>query len=319
MSRSTKRVAVLAALALLAGLALATGTSPAAGLAPTESAPPTVRAITLPAGYTPPVPRPGAVSRAYAGTGAEAASASTNDGFEGQPLGVESVIGFDGRTRVNPTTGYPARAIGQIEGFDDEDGSFICTGWLIDANTILTSGHCLYPPGTSPNNIVETIEFFPGRNRGTDPYGSCFGLEGWSPTAWIQNETPNADYAIINLDCDVGDTVGWFGIFSLPNVGDLLHRSARLQGYPGDRPFGTHSGMSDRIERSLAKMVFYDIDTAGGQSGSPVWWTRAACGGPCGMAVHSYGVGNQGLNLNSAARITTARFAEIVDIADDNG
>jgi len=36
------------------------------------------------------------------------------------------------------------------------------------------------------------------------------------------------------------------------------------------------------------------------------------------MAVHSYGVGVGGLNFNSAARITTARFAEIADIADNN-
>jgi len=318
MSRSTKRVAIIVALALLAGLSLVTNGSPAASQAEAAPAPPALEAITLPEGYAPPAARPGAVSRAYAGTGAEAASGSTNDGVEGQPLGAESVIGPDGRTRVTPTTGYPARAIGQIEGFDNEAGGFTCTGWLIDANTILTSGHCLYPPGTSLDNIAESIEFFPGRNRTIDPWGSCFGLNGWSPTAWIQNETPNADYAIIQLDCDIGDTVGWFGFFSLPGAGDLLHRRARVQGYPGDRPAGTHSGMSDRIERSQAKMVFYDIDTAAGQSGSPVWWTRASCGGPCGMAVHSYGVGVGGLNFNSAARITTARFAEIADIADNN-
>lgn len=318
MSRSTKRVAVIVALALLAGLALVTNTSPAASQAPADPVPPTLHAITLPEGYTPPAQGPGAVSRAYAGTGAEVGTVSTNDGFEGQPLGAESVIGADGRMRVNPTTDYPARAIGQIEGFDNEAGGFTCTGWLIDANTILTSGHCLYPPGTSLNNTVESLEFFPGRNRNVDPYGSCSAVSGWSPTAWIQSETPNADYAIIQLDCNIGDTVGWFGLFSLPGAGDLLHRRARVQGYPGDHPFGTHSGMSGRIERSQAKMVFYDIDTAGGQSGSPVWWTRASCGGPCGMAVHSYGVGIQGLNLNAAARFTTARFAEIVDIADNN-
>ncbi len=41
MSRSTKRVAVIVALALLAGLALVTNTSPAASQAPADPLPPT--------------------------------------------------------------------------------------------------------------------------------------------------------------------------------------------------------------------------------------------------------------------------------------
>ena len=307
----------MAACALVAGLSLVAATPPAAGQDPDAPQPEVMQPIVRPAGASDPVP--GTVSRAYAGSGVAAPDPTVNDGGTGRPLGTESVIGTDGRSRVNPTTDYPARAIGQIEGFDDEAGGFTCTGWLIDANTILTSGHCLYPPGTSLDNMAETIEFFPGRNRTVDPYGSCSGTGGWSPAAWIQNETANADYAIVQLDCSIGDTVGWFGLVSEQGAGALLHRRVRVQGYPGDRPPGTQSTMADRIERSQAKVVFYDIDTAPGQSGSPVWWDRPVCGGPCGMAVHSYGVGLQGLDLNAAPRLTTARLAEIRDIADDNG
>ena len=50
MSRSTKRVAVIVALALLAGLALVTNTSPAASQAPADPVPPTLHADHSPGG-----------------------------------------------------------------------------------------------------------------------------------------------------------------------------------------------------------------------------------------------------------------------------
>ncbi len=321
MSRSTKRVAVIAALALLAGLSVLTAGSPAASQAPAEPTPPTPELIVLPEGYQPPTTESGGVSRAY-NPGAEVATNPIpNGGVEGRPLGTESVIGLDGRIQVTATTAYPARAVGQIEGFDSLIGGYTCTGWLIDQNTILTSGHCVHPPGTPDNNIAESIEFAPGRNGGTDPYGSCFGTDVFTPSEWSVNESEYADWALVQLDCTVGDDVGWFGFFSVPGRTALRNSLARVQGYPGDKPDGTQWGMTDRIEASQTKMVFYDIDTFGGQSGSPVWKNRTACGGPCGMAVHSYG-NNHGTGphvpYNHGPRITNARFGLIADLADDN-
>lgn len=321
MSRSTKRVAVIAALALLAGLSLVTNGSPAASQAPTEATPATLERIVLPDGYTPPVTESGGVSQAYDPATESATSPQANNGVEGSPLGTESVIGADGRVQVTPTTRYPARAIGQIEGFDNVVGGYICTGWLIDQNTILTSGHCVHPPGTADNNVAESLEFFAGRDGPIDPQPGCDATSFFTPTAWSVNEREHADWALIQLDCTVGDTVGWLGFFSVAGETALRFSQARVQGYPGDKPDGTQWGMTDRIETSKTKMVFYDIDTFGGQSGSPVWKNRTACGGPCGMAVHSYG-NNHGTGphvlYNHGPRITNARFGLITDLADDN-
>jgi glutamyl endopeptidase len=325
MSRSTKRVAVIAALALVAGLSVLTAGSPAASQAPAEPAPPTLEAITLPEGYAPPAVEAGTtqVSPAY-NPGAEVATTpERNDGEAGDPLEAfaESVIGADGRAQIGNTTRYPARAIGQIEGSDDLAGSYICTGWLIDRNTILTAGHCVYPP-TIPGNLAETLEFFPGRNGMTDPYGSCFGTQVFSPTLWTQNYNEYNDWAVVHLNCNIGDDVGWFGFFSLAGQTALRHLPARVQGYPGDQDFGTMWGMGDRIEASQKKMVFYDIDTYGGQSGSPVYYNRNSCGGPCGMAIHAYGNNHATgphVPYNHAPRITNPRYGLITDIANDNG
>ncbi len=330
MSRFKKRSLATAALVFVAGVGVAAGGGPAASQAPAEATPPTLQAITLPEGYAVPPVLPGTVqvSPASPGTGAESLDPQQNDGEAGDPLEAfaESVIGPDGRRQINQTTDYPARAIGQIEGSDDLAGNYICSGWLIDPNTILTAGHCVYPPGTVPGNLAETLEFFPGRNGNTDPYGSCFGTTVFSPTLWTQSYNEYNDWAVVHLDCDIGDTVGWFGYFSRGGRLALRDLPARVQGYPGDKPFGTMWGMRNRILTSQKKMVFYSIDTFGGQSGSPVYQpNRPDCGGPgvpgpCGMAIHAYGLhggGPHGIR-NHAPRITNPRFGLISDIAADN-
>ena len=152
MNRSKQRVAIVGALAvLLAGFSAATSAPSASGQDESGG----VTAIEL-AGPVEPVA--GFDSRPPSGESTSAPQPSDSAG--GSPVESfhpESVIGPDGRVRVNPTTGYPARAVGQIELVDQGD-QFICTGWLIDANSILSSGHCAFnpfaPPGEDRKSVV---------------------------------------------------------------------------------------------------------------------------------------------------------------------
>jgi glutamyl endopeptidase len=242
----------------------------------------------------------------------------------------ESVIGNDGRLRVTNTTAFPARAIGQIE-LVDQGQNFICTGWLIDDNTIASAGHCAYNP-SAPNGqeIIEAATIYFGRNRGVDPYGGCPIASVWAPNRWIDNGSPYYDFSIMQLGspCEsIGGMLGHFGMLAFSGVNGLAGRPVTVQGYPGDKPFGTHSKMSGRITKSTATMAFYPIDTAGGQSGSPVWQHRGVqapgpCVGPCSFAIHAYGVGlpasGPGQN-NAGPRLTSARIGLLRDLADDNG
>ena len=246
-------------------------------------------------------------------------------------LSPESVIGTDGRTRVTDTTVFPARAIGQIE-LTQNFGAFICTGWLIDKNTILTSGHCAYDPDGGTGDIIESATFSAGRNRLANPYGTCDVYEVQSPIEWRRDGNPKYDYSVMQLGtnnggtittCDVGTTVGWFGMSWTAGADALTGAAATVQGYPGDKAFGTQWTMSGTIKKSTSQMLYYRMDTAGGQSGSPVFDPAgAACGGtPCGMAIHSYGVGlaGPGATANAGPRITQSRFASITAYAAENG
>lgn len=324
MSRFTKRTIIVAAVAGLVASLAAVGGAPAASGQGTDEAVPVVAAAAASAGVESSGPL---TSPAFAGNGptersgvAPEATVISDGTFDGRPVNGESVIGPDGRVQVTDTTQYPARAIGQIELVDFDGGEFICTGWLIDSNSILTSGHCAFNPAPTGDHIIQSAQFFPGRNGGFDPFGGCNVTSAFSRAGWRVNGLAKDDWAVMGLDCPIGNTVGWLGYFSLSAVNGLDGKTARVEGYPGDKPFGTHWKMSGTIAaRTDANNVYYPMDTFGGQSGSPIMVAnRPACGGPCGMGIHSYGA--DGVPpLNSGPRITTRNFNIITTQRQLNG
>ena len=109
MTRTIRRSAIiLAAVGLIAGL------SPVAASGRTEAkAAPEVAPLARPPVIDPEL-HGRRFSPSFAGTSTSMAP-QLNDGSAGMPAGIESVIGPDGRVRVNDTESYPASAIGQIE------------------------------------------------------------------------------------------------------------------------------------------------------------------------------------------------------------
>lgn len=215
-------------------------------------------------------------------------------------LGAESIIGPDTRVRVTPTTTSPARATVLIT-----FSAGRCTGWLIGANTVVTAGHCVHEGRGGSFYPAASYRIYPGRNGGGSPYGSCGArwlatTKGW--TSAPVNSTDRYDYGAIKLNCAIGNTVGWYGFFV--QNGSLTGLPANINGYPGDKPL-TQWRSSDRVRVSQAQRVFYQNDTVGGMSGSPVWYNRPGCGA-CAMAVHGYGVyGEPPFSTNNhGARIT---------------
>ena len=324
MSRFTKRTIIVAAVAGLVASLAAVGGAPAASGQGTDEAVPVVAAAAASAGVESSGPL---TSPAFAGNGptersgvAPEATVISDGTFDGRPVNGESVIGPDGRVQVTDTTQYPARAIGQIELVDFDGGEFICTGWLIDSNSILTSGHCAFNPAPTGDHIIQAAQFFPGRNGGFDPFGGCNVTSAFSRAGWRVNGLAKDDWAVLGLDCPIGNTVGWLGYFSLSAVNGLDGKTARVEGYPGDKPFGTHWKMSGTIAaRTDANNVYYPMDTFGGQSGSPLFkWNRPECGGPCSAGVHAYGAAGSP-PMNSGPMLTAGRISSILAQAAVNG
>ena len=86
---------------------------------------------------------------------------------------------------------------------------------------------------------------------------------------------------------------------------ELTGQKVNISGYPGDKPSGEQWFDAKEVAQVNANKVFYDIDTAGGQSGAPVF--RIVNGKRIGVAVHAYG----GNSTNSGTRINAKVHARM--------
>ncbi|MBP2322434.1 glutamyl endopeptidase [Kibdelosporangium banguiense] len=222
-------------------------------------------------------------------------------GFDG--IGVQSIIGPDNRVRVNPTTSFPARATVLITRVSGGVERQHCTGWMFGPSLVLTAGHCVY----SGSAYYTGLRFYPGYNGDTAPYGSCTATQLRASAGYVANGSPDQDYGGANLNCTIGNTVGWYGAYA--TTASLNGTPTTIQGYGGDK--NKQQWLStDQIRTSGALRLYYENDTIGGNSGSAVATNRPAgspgCSGWCSLAFHAYG-GSQ----NSGARITAARLTEV--------
>lgn len=216
----------------------------------------------------------------------------------------EVVIGKDDRKRIANTTKYPWRAICSLRITAKDGTNWIGTGFLIGSRTVITAGHCVYM--RKHGGWAKTIEVIPGRDASNKPYGSCNSSHFHSVKGWTKSRKRSHDYGAIILpkSCKYGNQVGYFG-YGNYNSFSLLGLKVNLSGYPGDKPSGTQWWHARRIKLVTPRTLIYNIDTAGGQSGSPVW--RIKNGKRYVVGIHT-----NGSSLgNSATRITKAVFKNL--------
>ena len=218
----------------------------------------------------------------------------------GEPDGLlETVHGVDNRVKINNTNVYPWRAHASLLITAADNSQWIGTGWFISPRTLITAGHVVFIKGSGVagrDGWVKRIQVMPGRNGASLPYGSVTATSFRSVTGWTGSGNQDFDYGAILLPTPLGNSTGWLGYGNYADA-DLLASVGNITGYPGDQPSGTQWYDARRIASVTSRKVFYDIDTAGGQSGSAVY--RIINGGRYAVAVHAYG----GASTNSGTRI----------------
>lgn len=215
------------------------------------------------------------------------------DAFEAAFFSVSSPLGSWGV--VPDTTAYPWRTIAYLDILTvDPDGTeahWRGTAFLVSPRTFITAGHNVYLH--DHGGWARSIEVHPGRNASGSPFGSIVAHEFFSTDGWVNGRSSDFDYGAIILDQDLGSKLGYFGLLS-PSDPDLAANELSLAGYPNTS--GEQVGGGGRSQAETNGMrVYYDIPTAIGQSGAPVWFN----GIPRAIAVHAYDSGS----FNSAVRM----------------
>ena len=225
----------------------------------------------------------------------------------------ESVIGHDDRVWLRGRTAiYPNSAIGRID-FRQGGRPYWCTGTLIDADTVLTAGHCVHDGLGEESGWSSRVKFLPGVEGNTAPFGTCGASELLTLPGWYDQGSEYQDLGLIQLNCSIGEVVGWLGYRAVPGRTGLAGIPVNLRGYPGDKVWGSLWTVQDRIAVSQAQMAFYAADSYGGQSGGPLFNFRQCNGtrGPCVLAVHSYALHGRGPHgtYNHGPRLDETRVA----------
>ena len=216
----------------------------------------------------------------------------------------EVIIGTDDRVRIMNTGLFPWRAICALRITAKDNTKWIGTGWLVSPRTVITAGHCVYMH--AHGGWPKSVEVIPGMNDAARPFGSYIGTSFRSVVGWVNDKKREYDYGAIILPSNSrpGDRTGVFG-FAVKNDPYLMSAYLNLSGYPGDKGGDQQWFMARKAKSTAPRVIYYEIDTMGGQSGSPVWVK-------VGTARYAVGIHTNGLITgNSATRIVTPVFNNI--------
>ncbi len=185
---------------------------------------------------------------------------------------------------------YPYCAVGYIEAyFDyDQDGSIADEEWVSTGTAfleaediILTAAHCVY--SIELGAWAQKVVFYPAKNAPTDSYSASHSAEAIhiSISQNYVNGVDYTDWAICQLEDNLGDTFGWFGLSGEPVVGlDLT-----LSGYPGDDGYvepGYQYRTLGEIENIVNSNFFWASNYSyHGYSGGPLYDANGTVFGIC--------------------------------------
>ncbi len=266
--------------------------------------------------------------------------------LDGQEISIEQqVIGDDdGREIITNTTDYPWNMIGWISSewsrTDQSGNSAGGTGALfLSPYHVLTAAHVVWDKAeleASGNGYASTVtinfgqtgqERFYGTARMTSmmTFNSYIEDSNWTwdseENEWNANSS-DYDLALLTLDRNIGDYIGHFGY----DTDSYKGLNVNTAGYPSDLAdswtweHGYHVPFEDTADVDLYKVfgpvtdvvgqtLRYELDTFGGQSGSPVWRYDSDSGNRYVVGVHVAGTSS----YNVAAQLTSGKIDGIED------
>jgi V8-like Glu-specific endopeptidase len=233
--------------------------------------------------------------------------------------GLDSVLPPDDRVQISPTTSYPWRTVAKlIMSFPDgEMGG--CSGAIIGCPNghgyhALTAGHCVY--SHDHGGWATSVKAIPGLDGAYMPYNYAWATQLRSYAGWTVNGETEHDWALVTLDRNVGDFTGWMGRRTCNPPGGCPEYTGTLKtaGYPADKGGEAMWFDSDTGHSVNEYNHWYYMDTAGGQSGSPVWLYETSSDSRHILTIHTSGIDSTG--CNHGTRLDQDKYDRIVAWCD---
>ncbi len=195
----------------------------------------------------------------------------------------EDMIGVDTRSRVTATEGYPWHTVGYVLNTYASDNRFRGTGFIVSPYMVLTNGHMIY--SKDEGGYAKKVDFSPAQRQRFEggevirPYGTHPASSWQTNERYIDALTNdssaqfNYDYAAVFFDTpfsSVGINTYMPLVFDAAAAGtiDLAGYPAAVQGEGNSLAMWHSSGI---VLSEADLIIYYDADTSGGNSGSPIW------------------------------------------------
>ncbi len=182
------------------------------------------------------------------------------------------------------------------------------TGTIIGDRAVLTAGHNLFDHDWKLG-WASSVKVVPAKSGNNEPFGSHMAAKLYVPQKYEKKDNYEYDYGLIILNKPFTPELGWWKRIRSLDTERLKNLSVNIAGYPADKkPDYTMWRDFKKIKKVTDRLLFYDLDTYGGMSGSPVWvrWKdyRSIIG------IHTGGWRNK--DMNRSIRITKDVRANIM-------
>lgn len=184
-------------------------------------------------------------------------------------------IGEDDSYEIFDTYSMPYKAVCNLKTYWDNNGDGIAdftaggSGCMVGRTVLLTAGHVIYNTGWGK---CVGVDVYPAQMRYYTPYGPYTAKKIFVNVKLEEEVFSNGkDWGIVIMNNPVGDTTGWLNLKNCTDV-DMIGEDVSVIGYPGGKDPGriTMWRSDGKVIGQGTYPLYYDCDTAGGNSGSPV-------------------------------------------------